>query len=56
MSEFDRELIACVIVEDGAAEVTYSCGHKAIWIVPPHPKQRYIVCAQCVNGWIEERK
>jgi hypothetical protein len=49
MSPFDREIVRCLFLSDGTAEVTFSCGHETTWINPPSTNPRYWKCVQCVE-------
>lgn len=35
INPFERKIVKTVLCVDGTAEVTYECGHEAIWVIPP---------------------
>ena len=56
MDQFERAITNAVLQQDGTAVVTYSCGHTAIWIIPPSAFQNTGQCSVCINEAIDRWK
>ena len=50
VTPFERKITKVVPCMDGTAEVTYECGHGAIWIIPPQVTAS--LCADCVHDYV----
>lgn len=49
-SFFERRIVSKTLNIDGTADVTYECGHSAVWIIPPHGDSTPC-CVECLEIW-----
>lgn len=52
---FRRKIVQQNPEPDGSVLVKYSCGHEAVWVIPPQGIT-YTDCAECVNEYVEQSR
>jgi hypothetical protein len=51
---FDRKITKRVQNDDGTEDVTFECGHEAVFVIPS--VQDVYACAQCINDYVEKHR